>query len=70
MKISFVPLLLGSKSLSPEVRSALIENRRADAAILLMQQFDLNCREAGELVNVSICDEEKPERRAPRICRA
>jgi hypothetical protein len=54
----------------PEARSALIENRRADAAVLLMQQFDLNCREAGELVDVSICDEEKPERRAPGICRA
>ena len=64
MKLSFVPLLLGGRSLSPEARSALIENRRADAAVLLMQQFDLNCREAGELVDVSICDEEKPARRA------
>jgi hypothetical protein len=45
-------------------RSALIENRRADAAVWLMQQFDLNCREAGELVDVSICDEEKSARRA------
>ena len=63
MKLSFVPLLLGGGSLSLEARSALIENRRADAAVLLMQQFDLNCREAGELVDVSICDEEKPERR-------
>lgn len=70
MKLSFVPLLLGGGSLSPEARSALIENRRADAAVLLMQQFDLNCREAGELVDVSICDEEKPERRPQRICRA
>jgi hypothetical protein len=64
MKLSFVPLLLGGRSLSPEARSALIENRRADAAVLLMQQFDLNCREAGELVDVPICDEEKSPRAA------
>jgi hypothetical protein len=70
MKLSFVPLLLGGRSLPPEARSALIKNRRADAAILLMQQFDLDCREAGELVDVSICEEGRPERRPQRICRA
>jgi len=59
MKLSFVPLLLGGKLLSPEARNALNENRRADAAALLMQQYDLDCREAGELVDVSVCGDEK-----------
>jgi hypothetical protein len=58
MKLSLVPLLLSGKMLSPEARNALKENRRTDAAILLMQQYDLDCREAGELVDVSICDQE------------
>jgi hypothetical protein len=58
MKLSLVPLLLDGKMLSSEARNALKENRRADAAVLLMQQYDLDCREAGELVDVSACDEE------------
>ena len=59
MKLSFVPLLLEGKTLSPEARDALRENRREDAAALLMQQYDLDCREAGELVDVSVCDDEE-----------
>ena len=55
MKLSFVPLLLGGKTLSCEARNALRENRREDAAALLMQQYDLDCREAGELLDVSVC---------------
>mgnify|MGYP003576163201 CR=1 FL=1 len=58
MKLSLVPLLLSGKMLSPEARNALKENRRTDAAIWLMQQYDLDCREAGELVDASICDQE------------
>jgi hypothetical protein len=58
MKLSFVPLLLGAKALSSEAQTALRENRREDAAALLMQQYDLDCHEAGELVDVSVCDEE------------
>ena len=61
MKLSFVPLLLEGKTLSVEARNALRENRRGDAAALLMQQYDLDCREAGALVDVSVCDEEKSE---------
>ena len=44
MKLSFVPLLLGGKTLSTEARNALRENRREDAAALLMQHYDLDCR--------------------------
>lgn len=62
MKLSFVPLLLGGKSLSLETRNALQENRREDAAALLMQQYDLDCREAGALVDVSICDDDPADR--------
>jgi hypothetical protein len=61
MKLSFVPLLLGGKSLTAETRTALREDRREDAAALLMQQYDLDCREAGELLDVSVCDEEKTD---------
>ena len=57
LKLSFVPLLLGAKALSSEAQTALRENRREDAAALLMQQYDLDCHEAGELVDVSVCDE-------------
>jgi hypothetical protein len=59
MKLSFVPLLLGGNSLSPEMRTALRENRREDAAVWLMQQYDLDCREASALVDVSVCDDEE-----------
>ena len=68
MKLSFVPLLLGGKMLSPETRNALNEDRRQDAAALLMREYDLDCREAGELVDVSMCDEEKAEQSKRRIC--
>jgi hypothetical protein len=57
MKLSFVPLLLGGKTLSAEARDALRENRREHAAALLMQQYDLDCREAGELLDVYVCEE-------------
>jgi hypothetical protein len=58
MKLSLVPLLLGGKTLSPAARQALNENRREDAAALLMAQYDLDCHEAGELLDVSVCPEE------------
>ena len=61
MKLSFVPLLLGGKALSPEARTALREDRREDAAALLMQQYELDCREAGALLDVSVCDEENAD---------
>jgi len=61
MKLSFVPLLLDGKSLTAETRHALREDRREDAAALLMRQYDLDCREAGALLDVSVCDEEKSD---------
>lgn len=59
MKLSFIPLLLGGKTLSDEARKALRENRREDAAALLMQQYDLDCYEANALLDVSMCEEDK-----------
>jgi hypothetical protein len=67
MKLSFVPLLVGGSMLSPEARNALSEDRREDAAALLMREYDLDCREAGELVDVSVCDEQKTKRPVRRI---
>jgi hypothetical protein len=58
MKFSFVPLLLDGKTLSVEARNALRENRLRDAATLLMHQYDLNCREAGDLLDLSLCGED------------
>ena len=61
MKLSLVPLLLDGKSLTAETRNALREDRREDAAALLMRQYDLDCHEAGALLDVSVCDEEKSD---------
>jgi hypothetical protein len=56
MKLSFVPLLLAGKSISPEAREALVENRLQDAAQLIMQQYGLSCLEAGHLLDIPACD--------------
>jgi hypothetical protein len=56
MKFSIVPLLIGGKSLSPEVRRALRENRLQDAAKLIMQEYGLSCIEAEQLLDVPACD--------------
>jgi hypothetical protein len=55
MKLSFVPLLLAGKSISPEARRALVENRLHDAAELIMQDYGLSCVEAGQLLDISVC---------------
>ena len=62
MKLSLVPLLLSGESLPSEARRALVENRPTDAARLLMRQYELDCREAEELVGASICADGANER--------
>jgi hypothetical protein len=57
MKFSLVPLLLTGQSISTEARHALRENRLKDAAEILMEQYGLSCAEAGELVDVSACEQ-------------
>ena len=56
MKLSIVPLLIGGKSISPEIKQALRENRLRDAAKLIMQKYGLSCVEAGQLLDVPACD--------------
>jgi hypothetical protein len=56
MKLSFIPLLLTGKTISAEVRKALRENRIEDAAALLMQEYGLTCIEAGDLLDIALCD--------------
>lgn len=56
MKFSIVPMLITGQSISPEVRQALRENRLRDAAKLIMEEYGLNCIEAGQLLDVSACD--------------
>jgi hypothetical protein len=55
MKLSLVPLLIAGKSISPEVRRALRENRLRDAAELIMKKYGLTCAEASDLLDVSVC---------------
>jgi hypothetical protein len=55
MSFSLVPLLLGNKQISTEVRKALVENRLQDAAELIMRQYGLDCIEASHLLNVAAC---------------
>jgi hypothetical protein len=56
MKLSLVPMLLTGESLSPEARQALREDRLKDAADILMKEYGLSCVEAGQLLNVSVCE--------------
>ena len=55
MKFSLVPLLLSNQDISAEARKALVENRLKDAAVILMEQNELSCVEAGQLLDVSAC---------------
>ncbi len=55
MSFSVVPLLLTGKSISSEARQALRDNRMHDAAVILMDQYGLNCSEAGHLLDLSVC---------------
>jgi hypothetical protein len=56
MSYSIVPLLLGSRDISAEIRRALVEERLQDTAELLMQQYGPSCLEAGHLLDVSACN--------------
>jgi FAD synthase len=56
MKLSFIPLLMTGKTISTEVRQALREKRLKDAAAMLMQQYGLSCLEAGDLLDIPLCD--------------
>ncbi|HEY1371087.1 MAG TPA: hypothetical protein VGH50_01345 [Candidatus Binatia bacterium] len=52
---SLAPLLLAEADLPSEVRRALHEGRRRDAAALLKDRYGLDCAEAGELTDVAAC---------------
>jgi hypothetical protein len=49
------------EDISAEARQALRENRLRDAARLLMRQYALSCIEAGNLLNVTVCEDNKAE---------
>lgn len=57
MSFSVVPLLITGKTISLVARQALRENRMQDAAVILMEQYGLNCSEAGQLLDLSLCKE-------------
>ncbi len=57
MSLSLVPLLIAGKSISPEARQALRENRLQDAAKALMHEYGLSCVEASQLLDVSACED-------------
>jgi hypothetical protein len=54
---SMVPLLLAADEIPPRARAAVLENRRQDAAEVLMQEFGLSCSEAGQLLDIAACNE-------------
>jgi hypothetical protein len=56
MDFTVVPLLVGDQEIPSEVRQALIDNRRQDAAELLMRQYGLSFIEADHLLDVALCD--------------
>ena len=57
-QFSVVPMLVTGKSISAEARQALRENRLKDAADIIMKEYGLNCDEAGQLLNIFVCDDE------------
>jgi hypothetical protein len=57
MSFSMVPLLLAEEEIPAEARQALVENRLDDAAELLIRDYGLSCIEAGDLLDVSACQE-------------
>ena len=59
MSLSILPLLVTGRSISPEARQALCENRMQDAASIIMEQYGLNCAEAGQLLDLSLCEEDR-----------
>ena len=48
--VSVAPLLLAEEDIPAEVRQALLEERRHDAAEMLMQKYGLSCVEASDLL--------------------
>jgi len=57
-KFSLVPMLLTGESISLEARQALRENRIRDAADILIKEYGLTCIEAGQLLDVSACEDD------------
>ena len=54
--LSIIPMLITGQSISPKIRQALRENRLRDGAQLIIQEYGLNCVEAGQLLDISACD--------------
>jgi hypothetical protein len=54
--VSVAPLLLAEEDIPAEVRQALLEERRQDAAEMLMQKYGLSCVEASDLLDVCACE--------------
>jgi hypothetical protein len=52
---SVVPLLPAEEEIAAELRRALLEGRRQDAAEMLMQKYGLSCVEASDLLDVFAC---------------
>ena len=67
ISFSVVPLLLVEENIPAEARRALVENRRQDAAKVLMRQYALSCIEAGNLLNVTACEDNNADNNAESI---
>jgi hypothetical protein len=56
MSLTLVPMLLAGRSISPDARQALRENRLEDAARLLMRDYGLTRVEAHDLLGLDAGD--------------
>jgi len=58
MAFQVVNLLVPDEDLPGHLRAALAEGRLVEAGIILMDTFGLTCWEAGELVDLILCEDE------------
>ena len=56
MGLTISKLLEHDIDLPDEARRALAEDRLVDAARVLMDAYDLSCRDAGQLVGERVCE--------------
>ena len=56
ISFSLPPLRIVNQDISVETREALREHRLQDAATRLMEEYGLSCVEVGDLLDISICE--------------
>ncbi|HKE13220.1 MAG TPA: hypothetical protein VKB80_00020 [Kofleriaceae bacterium] len=57
MPLQVLRLLAHDRDLPVPLRAAIADGRLEQAGVMLMDEFDLTCLEAGELVDAVLCEE-------------